>query len=159
MEKSEDNFNSLDSRSRDKVLCYFVLLYPDYDSMDYEDRWYAEWDKLIIADNLPNMNLRYKRIIRRGFTTDPLAAVREAYNGTLTDYYDSFLPDDRYSLISDHLTDIHRKFIDRKFFCLYNGIDFDPEKELTTITDQIKAENNQKSLGTTQGIGFVKGQC
>lgn len=147
MEDLDEIFDNLEEEERKTTLRYFNRLYPNYDEMDYEARWYAEWDKLFIATHLREINLRYRRL-RVATPSDPKdKSLKMAFNCVLTDFYSDLLDDDQWIFISDNLTDINKMFVDRKFYCMYNGIEFAQTDEMRTIVEQVKLENRQKSIG------------
>jgi hypothetical protein len=127
---------------------YFNGLYPDYSDMSYDDRWYAEWDKLFISEHLDEMRDRVRRIISAGDISEIQRVLRIALHGMLTDYYSDMLGDNdaSWNFISDNLTDVNRKFLDRKFYCNYNSEEFNPKEELASIVGQIKTENRQRVI-------------
>ena len=144
------SFDRMDNPvDRERVLFYFVKLYPNYVEMDLEDRWYAEDSKDIIATYLRFMD-QYDstlRILRPELNAEE--RTQQAFKVALTKHYSGLLgntSDETYFFISEHLDDINRRFIDSRDLTEAKYLDFDPAYAVASAIADIKLENRQKEI-------------
>ena len=139
-----------DQYEKKRVLKYFILLYPNYDELSFDEQWYAEISKDYLTTYLDDMDTKIKRFkeSRPELSRDDCAWL--AYSEILTEHYCNLLStntsEDTYYFVFNNINEVNRRYLDKKELMDVQYIPVDSSYLVASVIAEIKKESKQKTI-------------